>query len=132
VKSLKVAPVSDWETAGGNSRVGKATYCDEEARGPVVTVKRLGKQLEPRIIAVHEKLACVFGLELGQPGVLGGQCGRGVGFVKVEDKVDKGGDRSRGDGLDPRHRHCRRPSIGREGNGAAFADEAIRDSGMRE
>ena len=46
------------------------TNRDKEARCAIFTIECIGKKLEPSVVAEHEKLSGVFGLELGQPGVL--------------------------------------------------------------
>lgn len=100
------------------------TYGDEEARGAIHAVKSVGKELEPRIITIHEQFPGIFGFELSQPCVLSGETGRGVTLVNVENEVDKGGDGASGDGLDAWHSHRGGPRIGGIREGVAVSDES--------
>lgn len=65
------------------------TYRNKEARRSIVAVKGVWKQLQPCIIAIHDKFAIVLGLDLCQPRILGRELGRGVAFINIENEVHK-------------------------------------------
>lgn len=73
------------------TRWGASTDRNEETTGPVFPFEEgvafgVGREeFEPGVVAVEDEFA-VFGCaDLGQPGILGGEGGRGIGFGKIED-----------------------------------------------
>lgn len=102
----------------------RCAYRNEEARGPVGTIKGPRKQLQPGVIPIHNQLPRALGLHLRQPRVLRRQTGALVPFVEVEYDIEKGGDRAGCYRLESRHRDGRGGGMGREREGGAIANES--------
>ena len=64
-------------------------HSNKEAGCAIMAIKKVGEKFQPCVIAIHDNFASVFGLELGQPGVLGSQCGGLVALVNVENEINK-------------------------------------------
>ena len=67
----------------------RGAYRYEKARCSILAIERLGEQLEPGVVAVHEELSSVSSFELGKPGVLHCQRRRSVALVEIKDQIDE-------------------------------------------
>lgn len=102
---------------------------NKETARPVCPLEEVWKELQPRIVAVHDQFPLfvpkALGFDLREPSVLRCKCGGRVRFGEVENYIEKRGDRACSDGFHAWHGDCRRGSMSCKGYCGAVANEAI-------
>lgn len=105
---------------------------NKETRRPICTLEKARKELQPRVIAIHDKLALfaakVLGLDLREPCILRAECGGRVRLGEVQDHIDEGGDGASGDGFDAGHGNGWRGSMSCERERSAVSYQTGRSS----
>jgi hypothetical protein len=99
---------------------GRSTDRNKETARPLGALEEVGKQLQPRVVAVHDQLAAL-GFDLREPRVLRAERGGRVRLGEVENHVDERGDRAGRDGFDAGHGDGGRGCVRGEAEGSAVA-----------
>lgn len=105
--------------------IGRTTDRNEKARRPICALKKVWKQLQPRIVAVHDQLPSFFCPQLCEPGILRSKCRRCIALGEVQDYIEEGGDRACSHGFDAGHRNGRGGSVSCEWYSRAIADQTV-------
>jgi hypothetical protein len=95
----------------------------KEARGSIRTVEKSRKELQPRVVSVHDQPTILLRLHLCKPGILCCKSGACIGLGEIENNIQETRYRSRGDGLYPWHCDCRGTRMAGKGQCGAGPDQ---------
>ena len=100
---------------------------NKETSCPICPLEEVWKQLQPRVITIHDQLALA-GLKLlcsnlCEPCILSCKCRRGIGLCKVQYYIKEGGNGARSNGFDTGHRDSWRSSMSCEWEGIAVSNK---------
>ena len=95
----------------------------KEARSSISTVEKSRKELQPRVVSVHDQPTPLLRLHLCKPGILCCKSGACIGLGEIENNIEEARYRSRGDGLYPWHCNCGRTRMAGKGQCGAGPDQ---------
>lgn len=96
---------------------------NKETGRSICSVKGLRKELEPRVIPIHDNLPSLLCLHLCQPCILCSERGRSVWLCEIQDHIEERWYRASCDCLYSRHGNCRRCSMRSERDGCSAENE---------